>query len=166
MKQTRYLFKQTERGGESERPKKEEKMGTGELRCSNALKEKTVRWVKISPPFSEQRPIQLKLDQSTQMCLVSGYQIQQGQGVGRGRKDKRISYNTIFTHVMRLQMGAGKMISCKRSRKVIPLGKEIQTIVSNRPLREHLVILGRWELYTLTVVQHFLLNLHQCKLVV
>lgn len=34
---------------------------------------RTRRWVKISRPFSEQRPIQLKLDQSTQMCLVSGY---------------------------------------------------------------------------------------------
>lgn len=38
--------------------------------------ERTRRWGKISHPFSEQRPIQLKLDQSTQMCLVSGYYTQ------------------------------------------------------------------------------------------
>lgn len=84
VKQTRYLFKQTERGGES---RWEDRNRRAE-RCSKALKEKTARWVKISPPFSEQRPIQLKLDQSTQMCLVSGYQIQQGQGVGQGGKTR------------------------------------------------------------------------------
>ena len=57
--------------------RKKKKRNRGQEGSGNVKWERgTRRWVKISRPFSEQRPIQLKLDQSTQMCLVSGYDTQ------------------------------------------------------------------------------------------
>lgn len=55
---------------------------------------RTRRWAEISCPFPEQRPIQLKLDQSTQMCLVSDYYTQ--HWVARHRQEILASNTTVF----------------------------------------------------------------------
>lgn len=73
MKHARYPLKLRER----EKKWRVEKRKIGDRReVGNVKWERTRRWGKISCPFSVQRPIQLKLDQSTQMCLVSGYYTQ------------------------------------------------------------------------------------------
>ena len=69
MKHARYPLKLGESaqgGGLGDR-------GGHEGRSGNVKWARTRRWGKISRPFSEQRPIQLKLDRSTQKCLVSGF---------------------------------------------------------------------------------------------